>query len=125
MGSILLDRGDRIAFMGDDHLSIKVAMYAFGEFEFVKQSIIETQNNTDNILSYPLYWTQSIYDYYLLTNDTSLLKQLDSMIQYYLNQSIAVFGTNPATTYMDGMSELVQSLSLQMFVLKHNIYIIC
>eukprot|EP01084_Bolivina_argentea_P065849 120033_1 len=96
MGSILLDRGDRIAFMGDDHISIKVAMYAFGAYDFVKQSIIDTKDNTDNILSYPLYWITSIYDYYLLTNDTTLLTTLEGMIQHYLNQSISVFGTNPA-----------------------------
>eukprot|EP01083_Nonionella_stella_P046378 124179_1 len=99
MGSILMDRGDRIAFMGDSHIAFKVAMYAFGSFDYIKEDIIRIQNNTDNILSYPLYWVQSIYDYYLMTNDTTLLIQMQDKILFYLNESIAVFNTNPSINF--------------------------
>ncbi len=99
MGSILMDRGDRIAFMGDDHIAFKIAMQAFGEFNYVKKNIIQTQNDTDNILSYPLYWILSIYDYYLQTNDKTLLQELENKIMIYLNHSIAVFGTNPSINF--------------------------
>ena len=99
MGSILMDRGDRIAFMGDDHIAFKIAMEAFGEFNYVKKNIIQTQNDTDNILSYPLYWILSIYDYYLQTNDKILLQELEIKIMIYLNNSINIFGTNPSINF--------------------------
>ena len=36
LGAILMDRGDRIGWTGDDHISQAAIMYAFGQFDFVK-----------------------------------------------------------------------------------------
>eukprot|EP01083_Nonionella_stella_P306904 1076672_1 len=94
-GAILMDRGDRIAWVGDNHISHKVATIAFGAFDYVAESTIHTEANDNNILSYALYWVLCVYDLYLQTCNISFVATVEMMVQSHLNQSIKVFGTNP------------------------------
>ena len=70
-------------------------MYAFGWYDYVRESLINTAGNCNNILSYCLYWVLSVYDYYFLTNDNSIIQTLNQQMTTLINQSIAIFSTNP------------------------------
>ena len=70
-------------------------MYTFGAYDYVRESLVTTAGNCNDIFSYCLYWILSIRDYYYLTNDTTIITELSNEIQILLNQSISVFGTNP------------------------------
>ena len=103
LGAILMYRGDRIAWVGDNHISQKVILYAFGEFYYVFQQLYKTTNDSNGgIESYSLYWVQSVYDYFLFTNDTqAVMKYFVNAINGVLNHAIDNFGNefNALTFY--------------------------
>jgi alpha-L-rhamnosidase len=95
IGAVLIDRGDRIAWTGDDHCSQAAALVAFGNDDFIKANINFTANNYNGIASYALYWVLSLLDYYNYTGDTAFLLANISNAQAVLDNAYAVYGTNP------------------------------
>ncbi|MGN0201759.1 MAG: alpha-L-rhamnosidase C-terminal domain-containing protein [Candidatus Cryptobacteroides sp.] len=75
-GAILMERSDRFSWTGDAHTSQAAALVAFGNYEFVRKNLLHTADQSNGILSYPLYWVQSLVDYYEYTGDGELLGQL-------------------------------------------------
>ena len=75
-GAILDDRGDRVAFAGDDHPTQATAMAAFGIYPFIRHSLLTTMSAATGLLSYNLFWVLSVDDYYRTTGDVDLVKQL-------------------------------------------------
>ena len=75
-GAILMERSDRFSWTGDAHTSQAASLVAFGNYEFVRKNLLHTADQSNGILSYPLYWVQSLVDYYLYTGDGELLSQL-------------------------------------------------
>ena len=75
-GSILDDRGDRVAIAGDAHPTQAAAMAAFGIYPFIRQSLLATVSKAFNYFSYNLFWILSMHDYYRKTGDAALVKQL-------------------------------------------------
>ena len=75
-GAILMERSDRFSWTGDAHTSQAASLVAFGNYEFVRKNLLHTADQSNGILSYPLYWVQSLVDYYLYTGDGELLGQL-------------------------------------------------
>lgn len=75
--SILIDRGDRISWTGDAHLSQKTALVSFGNYKAVKNNIDRTSgpHGYNGIASYALYWVMSLYDYFLWSGDEKALLQ--------------------------------------------------
>ena len=73
LDAILMDRGDRIAWTGDDHVAQAAIMAAFGQFDFVRQQLWNTHNNSQGIATYVLYWCMSVVDYYEASGDDDTL----------------------------------------------------
>jgi len=94
-GAILVDRGDRIAWTGDDHCAQAAALAAFGNYDFIKESIDGTANNNNGIASYGLYWVLSLIDYYNYTGDATELAGYITSVEATLDGAYAAFGTNP------------------------------
>jgi hypothetical protein len=95
IGAILVDRGDRIAWTGDDHCAQAAALAAFGNYDFIKENINSTAANNNGIASYGLYWVLSLIDYYNYTGDSSTLAGYINNVEGTLDNAYAVFGTNP------------------------------
>jgi alpha-L-rhamnosidase len=94
-GAILIDRGDRIAWTGDDHCAQAASLVAFGNDDFIKKNIESTANNYNGIASYALYWVLSLIDYYNYSGDAATLNAYISTAQSVLDSAYAVYGTNP------------------------------
>ena len=86
IGAILMDRGDRVPWTGDDHIAQGAALAAFGDWGDVAQDIDKTANNYNHIPSYALYWVLSLMDYYNYTGDRALLTQYIPNVQGKLSQ---------------------------------------
>jgi hypothetical protein len=86
IGAILMDRGDRVPWTGDDHIAQGAALAAFGDWDDVAQNLKITQNNYQRIPSYALYWVLSLLDYYNYTGDSALLTNYISNVQGKLSQ---------------------------------------
>ena len=95
IGAILVDRGDRIAWTGDDHCAQAAALAAFGNYDFIKENIDSTANNDNGIASYGLYWVLSLIDYYKYTGDAATLGGYITNVESTLDGAYAAFGTNP------------------------------
>jgi alpha-L-rhamnosidase len=87
IGAILMDRGDRVPWTGDDHIAQAVALAAFGDWGDVAQNLDVTANNYQRIPSYALYWVLSLLDYYDYTGDRALLTQYIPNVQGKLSQA--------------------------------------
>ncbi|MGH7940377.1 MAG: alpha-L-rhamnosidase C-terminal domain-containing protein [Limisphaerales bacterium] len=87
IGAILMDRGDRVPWTGDDHIAQAVAMAAFGDWGDVAQNLDLTANNYQRIPSYALYWVLSLMDYYDYTGDRALLTKYIPNVQGKLTQA--------------------------------------
>jgi len=87
IGAILMDRGDRVPWTGDDHIAQGVALAAFGNWGDVAQNLDVTANNYQRIPSYALYWVLSLVDYYDYTDDRALLTQYIPNVQGKLSQA--------------------------------------
>ena len=75
-GAILMERSDRFSWTGDAHTSQAAALVAFGNYDFIRKNLLHTADQSNGIRSYPLYWVQSLVDYYEYTGDRALLLQL-------------------------------------------------
>jgi hypothetical protein len=75
--SILVDRGDRISWTGDAHITQKLALVVFENQSAaaVRNNIVRTSGpkGYNGIPSYALYWVLSMADYFWATADESLL----------------------------------------------------
>jgi alpha-L-rhamnosidase len=87
IGAILMDRGDRVPWTGDDHIAQGAALAAFGDWGDVAQDLDVTANNYQRIPSYALYWVLSLLDYYDYTGDRELLTQYIPNVQGKLSQA--------------------------------------
>lgn len=92
-GSILIYRGDRFSWTGDAHVSQATGMAALGNFDFVKQNLLFTQNNCNGIESYCLYFVLSVTDYFAATNDTAAVAELTPPVVSKLEHAHTVWGT--------------------------------
>jgi alpha-L-rhamnosidase len=87
IGAILMDRGDRVPWTGDDHIAQGAALTAFGDWGDVAQNLEVTATNYNRIPSYGLYWVLSLMDYYNYTGDRALLTQYIPNVQGKLSQA--------------------------------------
>ena len=95
-GSILIYRGDRFSWTGDAHVAQATAMAALGNYPFVLQNLLFTKDNCNGIESYCLYLCQSVYDYYMATNDTASILYLADYVNPKLEHAHDVWGTQVA-----------------------------
>ena len=73
MGSILEDRGDRIAWTGDLHPTQLTSMITFANYKFVLENLNRTSciDCSNGIATYALYFILSTLDYYYETGDVT------------------------------------------------------
>ena len=91
--ALLVDRGDRYGWTGDDHVSQATVLAAFGQYEFVRQSLWNTHNNSDSIAAYNMWWCLSVTDHYTASGDTATLMLYAYNIDAKLRAAIAVEGS--------------------------------
>lgn len=93
-GAILMERSDRHSWTGDAYPSQAASMVAFGNFDFVKQNLINTSGLNNDIESYSMYWVLSLIDYVKYTGDLDFARRymgnaaakLDSAYRHYGEQ---------------------------------------
>lgn len=98
-GAILVDRGDRGSFTGDAHCSQAASLVAFGNYDSVKQNIVNTAGENNGIIGYSLYWVLSLLDYYNYTGDTATLNGYIDNVVSKLDYAYGVYGTNPSLVF--------------------------
>jgi hypothetical protein len=94
-GAILMNRGDRISWTGDAHVSQAASMVAFGNYDFVKTNLRFTSTQSNGIASYALYWVLSLIDYYNYTGDKALLDEMLTNACAKLDTAYEHYGKNP------------------------------
>jgi alpha-L-rhamnosidase len=90
-GAVLVDRGDRYAWVGDLHPTQATDMIAFDNTWFVLQSLQQTRNLCNGIESYCIYWTLSVVDYFYQTNDTSSILALQTDVETKLQHALDIY----------------------------------
>lgn len=90
-GAILMDRGDRISWVGDAHIAQSTAMAAFGNFNFVKRNLNISAGKGNGIASYYLYWILSLVDYYRYTDDAAELHRYYPLVKTLLARAATNF----------------------------------
>lgn len=90
-GAILMDRGDRISWVGDAHIAQSTAMTAFGDFPFVRHNLNLSAGRGNGIASYYLYWILSLVNYYQSTGDRVELRKCTPMAEQLLRRAASGF----------------------------------
>ena len=106
LGSILMNRGDRIAFLGDTHVTQATALAAFGTsvFPLLANSNLYCSGVGNNIEPYWLTWVLSVLDYNDATNDAAAFRTMLPLVDKWLGRAR---DTVPARTEQIGQPALV------------------
>ncbi|MCP4313094.1 MAG: hypothetical protein GY790_17685 [Bacteroidetes bacterium] len=94
-GAILMERSDRFSWTGDAYTSQSAALVAFGNQGFVLTNLHHTAEQDNGILSYSMYWIQSLKDYYDYSGDTTTLIQYIKNARFKLDRAYTHYGTKP------------------------------
>jgi len=97
--SILLERGDRIPWVGDAPASQAAGLVAFGNYDFVKANIDITAGGNNGIIAYSLYWVIGLLDYYQHTGDAAMMEKHLNATCEILDHAYKVYGTDPALRF--------------------------
>jgi len=73
LGSILVNRGDRIAFLGDAYVAQATLLAAFGSREIARDSLEYTASVGNSIKPYDVMWVLTLLDYVDWSGDVSAL----------------------------------------------------
>ncbi|MCQ2119313.1 MAG: hypothetical protein MJY84_05270 [Bacteroidales bacterium] len=103
-GAILMERSDRFSWTGDAHTSQAASLVAFGNYDFVRKNLLHTADQSNGIRSYPLYWVQSLVDYFNYTGDAELLTMLTDNACKKLDEAFYAF-ENPKGISFYGWDE--------------------
>jgi len=90
-GAVLVDRGDRYAWVGDLHPTQATDMIAFDNTPFVLQSLQQTKALCNGIETYCIYWCLSVSDYFKQTNDTSSILDLHEDVDAKLEHAHDIY----------------------------------
>ena len=93
LGSELMDRGDRVAFLGDAHVAQATAIVAFGNYEVLVKSNNYTKSLThdSSIEPYWMMWVLSCLDYWDATADKAAMQELVPWIVQRLAHAQVVY----------------------------------
>ena len=97
--SILMERGDRIPWVGDAPASQAAALVAFGNSDFVKENIDITAGGNNGIIAYSLYWVIGLLDYYYYTGDAAMMEKHINAACSILDNAYKVYGMNPGLRF--------------------------
>lgn len=99
LGAILMDRGDRISWTGDDYAAQAAILAAFGGRDIVKASLDRTAKADNGIESYALYWILSWMDYFRYSGDTAVLRQYADLARAKLDHANGIYADPPISFY--------------------------
>ena len=93
MGSILINRGDRIGWVGDLHTTQVTSMTVFANYQFVQENLNRTScpDCCNGIATYCLYFVLSAVDYFDATGDKDTLIALSSAISSKLDKAAILY----------------------------------
>jgi alpha-L-rhamnosidase len=94
-GAILMERSDRFSWTGDAYTSQAASLVAFGNDDFILTNIDHTAEQNNGILSYSLYWIQSLADYYQYTGDAATVEKYLDNACGKLDEAYRYYGTDP------------------------------
>lgn len=94
-GAILMERSDRFSWTGDAYTSQAASLVAFGNYDFVLTNLHHTAEQDNGILSYSMYWIQSLKDYYDYSGDSITLVHYIENARYKLDRAYQHYGSNP------------------------------
>lgn len=94
-GAILMERSDRHSWTGDAYTSQAASLVAFGNYDFINLNLEHTAEQNNGILSYSLYWVQSLYDYFYYTGDSATVKEYIGNACRKLDIAYDHFGKDP------------------------------
>eukprot|EP01052_Picozoa_sp_SAG31_P007665 SAG31_NODE_369_length_16731_cov_36.453283_2_plen_1168_part_00 len=121
LNAVLVDRGDRYGWTGDgmhmlhipceadrnssnclmtcvgvcsDHVAQAAILTAFGQHEFVRQSLWNTHNDSDSLPAYALWWVLSVTEYYTASGDADTLKLYAENIDAKLRAAVSTEGSS-------------------------------
>jgi alpha-L-rhamnosidase len=94
-GAILMERSDRHSWTGDAFPSQAASMVAFGNYDFVKNNLINTSTLNNGIASYSLYWVLSLIDYVKYTGDKDFAIKYTDNACGKLDTAFSNFGKSP------------------------------
>lgn len=96
--SVLVERGDRVAIQGDGHPTIATALVAFRLNDLILNVIRNETDSAgnrsvvdDTIMAYPLYWIESVIEYWRATGDKTVAIGLLKDARWIIDQRIADF----------------------------------
>ncbi|RLD71538.1 MAG: hypothetical protein DRI98_04925 [Bacteroidetes bacterium] len=98
-GAILMERSDRFSWTGDAFTSQAASLVAFGNYDFILTNIHHTADQNNGILSYSMYWIQSLVDYYYYTGDSATLIHFIDNARIKLDRAYSHYGTDPKLTF--------------------------
>ena len=106
-GTVLIERGDRVAIQGDQHPTIAAALTAFGDgstaggravYELIRSSLNRTDSGCDGchvvddgIMSFPVLWAMSVLDYYWSSGDADTLAHYRHDVMNILDRASKIF----------------------------------
>ena len=99
LGAILMDRGDRTSWTGDDYAAQAAILAGFGQYAFVKASLDHTSKDSNGIESYALYWVLSWMDYFRYSGDVPALRQYADLARAKLDHANAIYADPPIAFY--------------------------
>jgi len=94
-GAILMERSDRFSWTGDAYTSQAASLVAFGNQDFVLTNLHHTAEQDNGILSYSMYWIQSLKDYYDYSGDTTTLIHYIKNGRFKLDRAYNHYGSKP------------------------------
>lgn len=99
LGAILMERSDRHSWTGDAYPSQAASLVAFGNHDFIRMNLEHTARKSNGILSYSLYWVQSLYDYFTYTGDSATLRKYIENASDKLDLAYDHYGTDPQQNF--------------------------
>ena len=91
LGSILIDRGDRLCWTVECGSSLPAALAAFGNWDLLRTQLINTKGNANDIEVNVLHWILGLLEYYRYTGDAATLKSLLPNIIAKLDHGNAIY----------------------------------
>lgn len=99
-GAILMERSDRHSWTGDAYPSQAASMVAFGNYDMVRQNLVNTSGQNNGIAAYSLYWVLSLVDYYDYTGDSAFLRHYMHNAEQRLDEAYKHFDKVPSLGFM-------------------------
>lgn len=92
IGSILIDRGDRVIWTVECGSSLQAALAAFGNWDLLRRHLVDTgASDANGIEVNVLHWIIGLLDYYRYTGDATAIEELLPKVIAKLDHANAIY----------------------------------